>query len=233
MAIVTPILLSGWGGLGWCFTPPMGDQWFVITRGGDRVGTLHIRLSPLPTGFLLTAEGGATMTIFGFRRDAVSRERYHLLPDLTIDSFEIRQRISGSPLDLSGSRTDGGYRVLITTSRGREERQLAIRPPLYPAPLLPLLPLLEEPIPKKMLMTILDPEEAKARKISITHIGREGSPPLHHFINDLYPVVDNHVWVDEKGRLVRESVRNGTIETRRSTPSEVREVANRLGHRLP
>jgi len=213
--------------------PPTGEQWFVVTRGGERVGTLHISLSPLPTGYLLTAEGGVTMTVFGFRRDAVSREEYRLLPDLTIDSFEIRQRISGSRLDLAGGRAEGGYRVTVSTDEGRSEKTLSPRTPLYPSPLLSLLPLLEVPLTKKRVVTILDPEGVTARRVTIRFTGQDGSPPLLHFVNDLYPVVDNHVWIDPEGRLVRESVRNGAIETRRSTPAEVREVTQRLGHRLP
>jgi transglutaminase-like putative cysteine protease len=63
---------------------------------------------------------------------------------------------------------------------------------------------------------MLDIEAVKVREVNIRVIGMEfqadGQPTLH-LQNDLYPFVENDIWVDLSGNTLRESVRNGLIVT--------------------
>ena len=70
---------------------------------------------------------------------------------------------------------------------------------------------------KKYRCQILDIEDVKLKQVTVTSIGMENLPgegPVLHLRNNLYRMVDNDVWLDPAGRTIRESVRDGLVETR-------------------
>lgn len=157
------------------------------------------------------------MLVLGFSREASSRESYRVARDLTLKSFAVSQTIDGSPLQVFGERTARGVKVVVETAGSRKEKFIKTKVPVYPMAALNLLPLLQGTPPGKTIhVTVLDVESVKIKSVDIMVIGREPLPTggtAIHLRNDLYPFVDNDVWVDDAGNTVRESVRNDLIVT--------------------
>lgn len=157
------------------------------------------------------------MLVLGFSREASAREIYQVGHDLALKSFSVSQTIDGSPMQVSGERTAKGIKVVVDTAGNRKEKLIKTKVPVYPMTVLNILPLLKGTPPGKALrVTVLDAEAVKAKSVDIQVIGREPLPAggtVTHLRNDLYPFVDNDVWVDEAGNTLRESVRDGLIVT--------------------
>jgi hypothetical protein len=69
---------------------------------------------------------------------------------------------------------------------------------------------------KRYRLKMLDIEKVKLVGVKITVIGSEMLPagkPAVHLKNNLYPFVDNDIWVDYGGNTIRESVHHGLINT--------------------
>jgi len=198
-------------------TPPLGDRWFTISMKGKQVGFAHTVVAETDGGFRVTSEGSTKMRVLGFSRDAASRERYDINPDLTIRSFEVEQIIDKKPLNLSGTVIGRSIQMTVSTDGGKSEKTLTSKGPVYPPPLINLYPLMKGfAAGRTYTLQMLDIEAVKVKDVTITGVGvenRNGSESLH-FQNDLYPFVDNDIWLDRSGNTVEESVRDGLIVTR-------------------
>ncbi len=196
---------------------PLGTRWFSVSMNGERTGFSNLTIEAVPDGYRLSAEGSVKMLVLGFSREASSLESYQVARDLTLTSFTASQTIDGSPMQVSGERTARGVKVTVETAGNRKEKLLKTKEPVYPMTALNLLPLLRGTLPGKSIrVTVLDIEAVKLKKVTIRVIGREPLPTggsAIHLRNDLYPFVDNDVWVDEAGNTVRESVRDDLIVT--------------------
>ena len=109
-------------------------------------------------------------------------------------------------------------KVLVDVAGKRQEKTLKGRGKVYPAPVLNLYPLMQGVTAgRKYRLQMLDPEEVKLKEVTITALGKETLPggveKTVHLRNDLYPFVDNDIWVDLAGNTIRESVRDGLILT--------------------
>ena len=196
---------------------PLGTRWFSVSMNGERTGFSNLTIEVVPDGYRLSAEGSVKMLVLGFSREASSRESYQVARDLTLESFTASQTIDGSRMQVSGERTARGVKVTVETAGSRKEKLLKSKGPVYPMTALNLLPLLRGTLPGKSLrVTVLDVEAVKLKPVVIRVVGREPLPTggsAIHLRNDLYPFVDNDVWVDEAGNTVRESVRDDLIVT--------------------
>lgn len=197
--------------------PPIGERWFGISMNGDRTGFACSRISAIAAGYEITGEGSARMRVLGFSRDASARERYIVNRDLSLKSFSVEQVIDKSPLNLHGEVTANGVKVTVETRGSSKERFLKTKGPVYPPSALNIYPLMRGAVAGKTYrLHMLDIEAVKVREVNIRVIGMElladGQSALH-LQNDLYPFVDNDIWVDMAGNTLRESVRSGLIVT--------------------
>lgn len=205
--------------------PPSGERWFGIFYNDERTGFVHLVLSENPTGFLIESESSVKMSGFGFSREASVRESYQVNRDLSLRSFQVSQTIDGSPMKLTGQV--GATALSVTTeSKGtRRAKTLPLKGRVYPPAVLNFYPLMQKvTVGKKFRVTMFDPETVTLKDVRITAVAfetRDGQDLLH-LRNNLYPVVDNDIWVDSSGNTVRESVRDGWIETRAEKADEAR-----------
>ncbi len=201
--------------------PPLGERWFSVTMWNQRVGFAHVVVTAAPDGYEVSSEGSSRMEVLGFSRDYSSRETYRVNRDLSLRSFVVEQTIGGTPMRLEGVATAKGVKATVVAEGGRREKTLKGRGRVYPPPVLNIVPLMQGlKKGKKDRVQMFDPEEIKLQDVTITSLGMEklpGAGAVEHLRNDLYPFVDNDIWVDPAGNTVRESVRNDLIVT---TPEE-------------
>jgi transglutaminase-like putative cysteine protease len=198
--------------------PPLGERWFSIVMNKEKTGFSHLQIREAGDGYEVTAESCSKMVVLGFSRENSSWERYLINRDLSLRSFEVTEIVDGKPLHLKGEATTKGVRVSIAETGRTKEKTLKAKGAVYPPPVLNLYPLMQGVAPgKKFRLNMLDIEEAKIQEVKITVVGVEhlaGGPATVRLQNNLYPVVDNDIWVDYAGNTVQESVREGLIVTR-------------------
>ncbi|TWJ18856.1 transglutaminase-like domain-containing protein [Geobacter argillaceus] len=208
-------------------TVPVGERWFAISMGGERVGFARLQVEERPDGYWIASDSSARMVVLGFTREASAREEYLVNRDLTLRSFSVEQVIDKSPMKLRGKVEAKGVRVTVETADGTKEKLLKAKAALYPPPVLNLYPMMKGVVPgRKYRLQMLDVESVKVKDVSVEAValekGADGGE-LIHLRNDLYSLVDNDIWLDKSGNTVRESVRDGLI----LTVAEEREDARR------
>jgi hypothetical protein len=198
--------------------PPLGERWYSISLQGERVGFAHTAITAKDSGYEISSEGSVKMLVLGFSREAASRETYLVGRDLSLRSFTVEQTIDGSPMRLAGEVGSGGVSVTIEAAGSMRKKKLKTRGKVYPPAALNIWPLMQKIVPgKEFRLQMLDVEEIKVKVVTITALGLETLPEggeAVHLRNDLYRFVDNDVWVGPDGSTLRESVRDGLIETR-------------------
>ncbi len=200
-------------------TLPTGERWFSVSLNDERRGFAYLKIATALGGYEVVSEGSVRMVVLGFTRQAASRERYLINRDLSLRSFDVEELIAGRSLRLTGEVTAKGIRVVTEESGGsRKEKLLRAKGAVYPPPVLNLYPLVKGVAPgRQYRLHMLDVEEVKVKEVAISALSRETLPDgmeTVHLRNDLYPFVDNDVWVDLAGNTVRESVRDDLIVTR-------------------
>ena len=198
--------------------PPLGERWFGIFMGGERTGFARQAIAEADDGYEITTEASVKMVVLGFSREASSRERYRVNRNLSLRSFRVEQVLDGTPMTLSGEATPKGIRVTVVSGGARKEKLLKAKGAVYPPPALNLYPLMKGAVPGKAYRAqMLDVEGVKVKEVEITVKGFETLPDgtrALHIQNDLYTMVDNDIWLDPAGNTIRESVRDGLVETR-------------------
>ena len=198
--------------------PPLGVRWFAIFFDGKRTGFARQEIAAAPEGYEITAESGVRMVVLGFSRQATSRERYRVNRDLSLRSFHVEEVLDGTPLTLDGEATSGGVKVTVVSEGKRREKLLRAKGAVYPPAAMNLYPLMKGTAPgKRVKVPMLDVEAVKIKSVAMEVMGMETMPggrSAVHLRNDLYPMVDNDIWVDPAGNTLRESVRDGLVETR-------------------
>ncbi|GFO67272.1 transglutaminase [Geomonas limicola] len=214
--VLAPLLVKA-AGIPKLAAPPVGERWFTIIVGGERVGFAHLSIAEVPDGYRIDSDGSVKMRIMAVSREATTKESYLVGRDLALRSFSAESRIDGSPLSVRGELTPKGIRVITESGDGKKERTLKAKGPVYPPPVLNFYPLIQgTPTGKTLKLAMLDSESVKVKQVKVEVVGVETLPPqgtLVHLRNDLYPVVDNDIWVDLKGNTVKESVRDDLVLT--------------------
>lgn len=198
--------------------PPLGDRWFSIAMNDEKTGLGHLLIREAGDGYEVVAQNCARMVVLGFSRENTSWERYSINRDLSLRSFDVTEVINGKLQHLTGEVAAKGVRVSVTAAGKTKVKNLKVKGAVYPPPVLNIYPLMQGVTPgKKFRLKMLDIEAAKIQEVKIAVIGVEstaGGLPTVHLQNNLYPVVDNDILVDLAGNTVRESVRDGLIDTR-------------------
>lgn len=195
---------------------PEGERWFSIRMGDERVGFGRLVITKTPEGYRIESQGSVKMRVMGFSREASSKETYLVAPDLSLRSFQAENRIDNSPVTVTGRIAEQGVKVVSESAGGRKERTLKSKGPLYPPHALNLFPLIQgTAVGKSHKIAIVDVEAVKVKQVKVEVVGEEnlGGTPAVHLRNNLYPMVDNDVWVDLKGNVLKESVRDDLVVT--------------------
>jgi hypothetical protein len=205
---------------------PLGDTWFFISMDGENKGFARQTISETPDGYEIAAEGSVKITVMGFSREASSRESYLVGRDLSLRSFSVDETLDGSTLHVSGTAEAKGIRAVVETKGHRKEKLLKAKGAVYPMAAVNLYPLLKGGIPgKEYRFPVLDPENVKIREVKVTVVerttGADGVETIH-LRNNLHSPVDNDVWVDGAGRTMRETVRDGLVDTTATDAETVR-----------
>ncbi|GFO53318.1 transglutaminase [Geomonas sp. Red276] len=197
--------------------PPLGERWFTVSMGGERVGFAHLTITREGEGYRISSESGVKMKGLGFSREASAKESYLVRPDLTLLSFSSDTVIDGSHLTVNGDVAPNAIRATVQSRSGTKERTIKHKGVCYPPEALNIYPLMQGAVPgKSYKIPMLDLEALKVKQVKVKVVGQEPLPsglPAVHLSNDLYPIVDNDIWVDLKGNTVKEAVREDLVVT--------------------
>lgn len=205
--------------------PPLEERWFSIQVDNEQVGFYRQTTTKLPAGdgYRIEGSGSVRMKIMGFTKESSSRERYRIGTNLALKELEVEQTINGGTSQLHGLIVPGGLQVRRTADGKTTQRMIKIKGDLVPGPALNLVPLLKGAIPGKVYRAqTFDPEEQTVKEVKITFLGEVATPDGQTALalrNNLYPFVDNDIWVDRQGSTLFESVRDGLVVTR-TEPAE-------------
>lgn len=206
--------------------PPLGERWFAILIDNEQVGFYRQLTTPLPEGgYRIEGDGSVRMKVMGFTKESSSREIYQVGPNLALKSLEVEQTINGSKSRLSGKMVPGGLQIKREADGKSSVKTLKTKSELFPGPALNLIPLFKGTAPGKTLRVFsFDPEELAIKEVKITALGEEKTPdgqPALKLRNNLYPFVDNDIWLDQQGNTLLESVRDGLVITRAEPPEKL------------
>lgn len=201
--------------------PPLGEQWFGIFVDNELMGFSRMKISMAEGGYRIEGYSSVRMQIMGFAREATHREVYSVGRSLTLKNFEIEQNLGGKRSVLSGKSVSSGLQVRREAEGKVSERTLKTRGEIFPGAVLNMLPLLRGGnAGRQYRVQTFDPEDVKIKDVRITLVGEKKTPDgidAVHLQNNLYPFVDNDIWVDRSGKTLLESVRDGLVITRAET----------------
>lgn len=200
-------------------TPPLGEKWFSILLNNTPVGFYHQQIGQFPNGgYHIEAQGSSKIKIMGFTNESSFNEVYTVDNNLALQSLQIRQIINGRSTIMAGELTTAGLLVAHYDGEKQVSRTFNAKGPIYPGPVLNLIPFFKSMEEDEELEVIsFDPEDFKLKEVEITLHGLEetdSGQQAFRLANDLYPFVSNQIWVDQHGNTLLESVRDGLVVTR-------------------
>jgi hypothetical protein len=202
--------------------PPLEEQWFGIYVDNERVGFSRQKISENVDGYRIEGDGSVRLKVMSFSREASTRESYQVAKNLTLRSFDVELTINGVSSRVSGKVGDGIMRVKSESNGKTMEKQLKFKGELYPVPALNIVPLMRDVAAGKSYKTkAFNAEELQIKDLRIDILGEELTPdgrPAIRMRNNLYPFVNNDVWVDARGNTLIESVRDGLVTTKAEEP---------------
>ncbi len=218
--LLLTLLITVWCGaapLPLVTTPPLGEQWFSISLNDERTGFAHQSISKRPEGYEISVDSSVKLTVLGFSREAAIRESYLVNPELALLSFSVEQILDGSSMKIMGKTVANGISLTVENAGKKKSSLLKGKGPVYPAAVLNIYPLMKGFVPgKKYKLKALDTEAQKIKEVVVTAIEVEnlpGSGEAFRIQNDLYPFVENDIWVDRQGKTLKESIRDGLVVT--------------------
>jgi transglutaminase-like putative cysteine protease len=198
-------------------TLPVGEQWFSISLNDERTGFARQTISKQPDGYEISVDSSVKLTVLGFSREAAIRENYRVNSALSLISFRVEQTLDGSSMKITGAAGADGVSMIVENAGNTRNLLVKAKGPVYPVALLNIYPLMKGFVPgKKYKIKALDTEAQKVKEVVVTAVGVENLPgtgEVYRLRNDLYPLVDNDIWVDRQGKTLKESVRDGLVVT--------------------
>ncbi len=229
LRIIVAGILVLWGGhsafadpLGKIDAPPLSERWFGIYVNSERVGFYRQKTDKTEDGYRMEGNGSVRMKVMTFSKEASMRETYLVSKSLTLRSFDVDQTINGSSSHVSG-KVSGNIIHIKTEVNGKiTDKTLKIKGEVYPGPALNIYPLMRTiAVGSSHKIQMFDPEELKIKEVQITVLGEEKTTdglPAIKLRNNLYPFVNNDIWVDRQGNTLEESVRDGLVTTKAEPP---------------
>lgn len=205
--------------------PPLSERWFGIYVNSERVGFYRQKIELAEGGYRLEGNGSVRMKVMSFSKEASTRETYLVSKNLTLRSFDVEQTINGSSSHINGSVSKNVIHIKNNVNGNISDRILKFKGEIYPGNVLNLYPMMRGITEgASYRIQAFDPEELKIKDIQITVLGldktTEGIPALK-LRNNLYPFVNNDIWVDKQGNTLEESVREGLVTTKVEEPKVI------------
>ena len=202
--------------------PPLSERWFGIYVNSERVGFYRQRIDKAEDGYRIDGSGSVRMKVMSFSKEASMREIYLVSKNLALRSFDVEQTINGSSSHLGGKVSGSAIHIKSDINGKVTDKMIKFKGDVYPGPALNLYPLMRVVTPgTSYKVQAFDPEELKIKDVQITVMGldktAEGQPALK-LRNNLYPFVNNDIWVDGEGNTLEESVREGLVITKMEQP---------------
>lgn len=206
-------------------SPPLSERWFGIYLNLERVGFYHQSISKLDDGYRMEGNGSVRMKVMTFAKEASMRETYNVAKNLSLRSFDVEQTINGTSSHVTGKVSGSAIHIRSRENGKTVEKILKFKGDVYPGPALNYYPLMRSfSTGTSYKIQAFDPEELKIKDVQITVIGEEkttdGLPALK-LRNNLYPFVNNDIWVDSLGNTLEESVREGLVTTKFEQPQVI------------
>ena len=203
-------------------TLPLSERWFGIYVNSERVGFYRQRIDKLEDGYRMEGDGSVRMKVMSFSKEAAMRETYLVSKSLALRSFDVEQTINGSSSHVSGKVSGSAINIKSEANGKSTDKILKFKGDVYPGPALNFYPLLRGFAPgSSYKIQAFDPEELKIKDILITVMGEETTSDGISALklrNNLYPFVNNDIWVDNLGNTLEESVREGLVTTKAEQP---------------
>jgi len=205
--------------------PPLSEQWFGIYVNSERVGFYRQRIEKSEDGYRMEGNGNVRMKVMNFTKQASMRETYMVSKKLALRSFDVEQTVNGLSSHVTGKVNGSAMYIRNEVNGKATDKTLRFKGDVYPGPALNLYPLMHAAVTgREYKIRAFDPEELKIREIQITVLGEdkttEGLPALR-LRNNLYPFVNNDIWVDKQGNTLEESVREGLVITKMELPEDI------------
>ncbi len=184
----------------------------------ERVGFARQKISETAEGYMISGDSSFRANIMGFSQEISRRSTYLVSKNLSLRSFEFEQYIAGSLSRGSGKVVDGSLRLKSEVNGKTTEKQLKFKGEIFSEPVLNIYPLMRDPSPGKSYKILtFDLEAQKVKDVTISVLGEEKTPEGQSALklrNNLYPFVNNDIWVDNQGNTLMESVRDGLVITK-------------------
>ena len=202
--------------------PPLSERWFGIYVNSERVGFYRQRIDKSEDGYRIEGNGSVRMKVMSFSKEASMRETYQVSKNLALRSFEVEQTVNGSSSHLTGTVNGRSINIKSNANGKMTDKSIKFKGEVYPGPVLNLYPLLRSVAAGSTYkIQAFDPEELRIKEVQISVLGEdktsEGLPALK-LRNNLYPFVNNDIWVDGQGNTLEESVREGLVTTKAEQP---------------
>ena len=206
-------------------TPPLSERWFGIYVNSERVGFYRQRIDKAEDGYRIEGNGSVRMKVMSFSKEASMRETYQVSKNLALRSFDVEQTVNGSSSHVSGTVSGSAIHIKNDANGKISDKMLKLKGDIYPGPVLNLYPLMRSVATGSLYkIQAFDPEDLKIKEIQITVLGgdktTDGLPALK-LRNNLYPFVNNDIWVDQMGNTLEESVREGLVITKAELPKDL------------
>jgi transglutaminase-like putative cysteine protease len=205
--------------------PPLSEHWFGIYVNSERVGFYRQRIDKSEDGYRMEGNGSVRMKVMSFSKEASMREMYLVSKNLTLRSFDVEQTVNGSWSHVIGKVSGSAIHIKSEANGKTTDKIIKFRGEVYPGPALNLYPLMRTiSVGSSYKVQAFDPEELKIKEVQIRVLGvdktTEGLPALK-LRNNLYPFVNNDIWVDMQGNTLEESVREGLVITKVEQPKAI------------
>lgn len=206
-------------------SPPLSERWFGIYVNSERVGFYRQQIGTSKDGYRMEGDGSVRMKVMGFSKEASTRETYQVSKKLALRSFDVEQTLNGTSSHVTG-KVNGNVLSIKNEVNGKTtDWTIRFKGDVYPGPALNLYPLMHG-VAAGTSYTIqtFDPEDLKIKEIHITVLGEDktvGYTPAIKLRNNLYPFVNNDIWVDMQGNTLEESVREGLVITKAEQPEAI------------
>jgi len=202
--------------------PPISERWFGIYVNSECVGFYQQRISVTDDGYKMLGNGSIRMKVMTFSKEASVHETYLVAKNLALRSFDVEQTINGSSSHITGKVSGSAIHIRSEVNGTTTDRLLKFKGEVYPGIALNLYPLMRDITEgSSYKIQAFDPEDIKIKEINITVLGEDktsGGIPALKLRNNLYPFVNNDIWVDKLGNTLEESVREGLVTTRALEP---------------
>jgi len=197
--------------------PQLSERWFGIYVNSERVGFYRQRIDKSEDGYRMEGNGSVRMKVMSFSKEASMRETYLITKNLALRTFDVEQTVNGSSSHVSGKVIGSAIHIKSDANGKTIDKTLRFKGEVYPGPALNFYPLLHSVAAgSSYKIQAFDPEELKIKEVQITVLGEDktnGGQPALKLRNNLYPFVNNDIWVDGEGNTLEESVREGLVTT--------------------